>query len=393
MDEPEKSIVKNDEQFRLCLDCIEEDLLKNILVNPKSLVSVVFYNTVHSPNPNANFIDDDGLNTLVPPNCALFIPLKPISKDLIQYFKNFKGSEDLFDFDATYGSSDGSSFSEALWLCSRLIMQSNYKLVSSEIVLSTNNELPHPNSSKEQRQALERAKDLRENNVTIYMLPMLDDFDFEPFYKEFICEVFGCEEDEFHYDNPRDQRDRLLNRNQRANYQKACLRHMNFELTDGVALACDIYSLTRNAKKPGTVKMFRSSKEVVIGKRYHYVDEQNQNVEEQQDPDDGVEIVQRKVLPGELFKCQVVCGKEVQFGPDEFIKMKTIQSPGLRLLGFKPLEELQPRWMIKHCLFLYPNEKKTTGSTVLFRALWEKCMEKQKYALCTLTMRRATLPK
>lgn len=387
---PEKSIVQNDEQFRLCLDCIEADLLKTILNNPKNLVSVVFYNTLHSPKPSATFVDDEGVNTLVPANCAVFIPMRPISKELIQYFKNFKESDDLFDFDGTYGSSDASCFSEALWLCSRLIIQSNYKLVASEIVLCTNNELPHPNASKEQQQAIARAKDLCENNTAIYMLPMLDVFDFEPFYSEFISEVHGYEEDYAQQQKPKYQKDRLLGRVQRAHHQKSCLRHLNFELTEGVAMACDIYSLTRNAKKPGTVKMFRSTNEVVVGKRSYYVEGQTQNVE---DPDDEMEIEQRKVLPGELFKSQIVCGEEVKFGPDELIKMKSIQSPGLRLLGFKPLDELQPRWMLKHCLFMYPNEKKITGSTVLFRTLWEKCMEKQKYALCALTMRRATLPK
>lgn len=391
--DPEKSIVQNDKQFRECLDCIEADLLKNISVNPKNLVSVVFYNTLHSPKPDAAFVDDEGVNTLVPANCALFIPMKPISKELIQYFKNFKYSDDLFDFHGKFGSSDGSCFSEALWLCSRLIIQSNYKLVQSEIVLCTNNELPHPNTSKEQQQAIARAKDLRENNIGIYMLPMVDEFDFQPFYNEFICEVFGDEDDYQRIQKPTDQRYRLMNRVQRAYYQKSCLRHLNFELTEGVAMACDIYSLSRNAKKPGTVKMFRSNNEVVVGKRSYYVEGQNQTVDDNEGMDEEVEVVQRKVLPGELFKSQTVCGEEIQFGPDEIIKMKSIQSPGLRLLGFKPLDELQPRWMLKHCLFMYPNEKKITGSTVLFRTLWEKCMEKQKYALCTLTMRRATLPK
>lgn len=385
--DPEKSIVQNTEQFRLCLDCIEADLLKNILINPKNLVSVVFYNTLHSPKPNAKFIDEDSINTLVPANCALLIPMKPLSKDLIQYFKNFKESDDFFDFHATYGSFDGSSFSEALWLCSRLIIQSNYKLVASEIFLCTNNELPHPDGSQEQKKAIERASDLLENNVTVTMLPMVDKFDLEPFYKEFLCVVQDCEEDDFTSYGPVDQRDLLLNRACRANRKISCLRHLNFELADGVAMACDIYSLTRNVKKPNTVKMFRSNKEIVVGKRSHYVEEQHQGM------DGEVEIIKRKVLPGELFKSQVICGKEIMFGPDELVKMKSVQSPGLRLLGFKPMEELQPRWMIKHCLFLYPNESKITGSTVLFRTLWEKCMEKQKYALCTLTQRRATLPK
>lgn len=394
MDNPKKGIVHDDEQFQLCLDCIEADLLKTILVNPKKLVSVVFYNTLHSPKPNAKFIDDDCVNTLVPKNCALFIPLKPVSKDLIQYFKNFKESENLFDFDNKFGSSVYSCFSEALWLCSRLVMQSNYKLGSSNIFLFTNNELPHPDESEEQRLAIERAKDLVENNITMELVPMVDTIDLEPFYKEFLSKILDVEEDEFKCYGPQEQRYRLLNRDQRENYKTSCLRHLNFELADGVTMACDIFSLSRTAKKPNSVKMFRSNKEVVVGRRYHYVEEKNYNVEEE-DLNNGIEIVQRKVLPGELYKSQVICGEEIIFSPDEIIRMKSIQSPSLRLVGFKSMDKdssMHPL-MVKHCLFLYPNEKKTTGSTVLFRTLWQKCMDKQKYALCTLTMRRATLPK
>lgn len=393
-DYPKKSIVENDERFRLCLDCVEADMLNVILNKPKCLVSVVFYNTVHSPKPNALFVDDDSIATLVPPNCALFIPMKPITMQLIQYFKNFKESVDLFNFKGDYGSSNGSSFSEALWLCSRLILQSNYKLVSSEIILATNNELPHPDHSREQDNAFERAKDLCANNVTIYMLPIdtgnEDEFDVEPFYKEFISKVHGIEEEQFQCFVPDDQRCRLINREQRSNHKTSCLRHLNFELADGLAMACNVYSLTKTARKPATVKMLRENKEIVVGKRIHYVDQLN-GIEDQ-NPNEDIEM-QPRVLPGDLYKSQVICGKEITFAPDDYIKMKCMQTPGLRLVGFKPLKELKERWMTKHCLFLYPNETKINGSTQLFRSLWQKCLEKEKYALCTLIVRRATLPK
>lgn len=134
---------------------------------------------------------------------------------------------------------------------------------------------------------------------------------------------------------------------------------MNFELAEGLSLSCDIYSSTRNAKKPASVKMFRENKEVVVAKRSYYVDECN--------TEDQLEVVPRKVLTSELYKSQVICGKEILFKPEETIAMKTIQYPGIQLLGFKPLEYIKPRWMIKHRLFMYPNEKRIKGSTTLFR--------------------------
>lgn len=383
--QPGKSIIEDKEQFLLCLDCIEADMLKTIMMNSRDLVSVVFYNTLNSPAPRSQFVEEEGITTVVPPNCAVFIPLRPLSKDVVQHFKSFKESDDLFDFDRKYGSSNESCFSEALWLCSRLIMQSNYKLGVSKVILFTNNELPHPNGTKEQHQAIVRAKDLRENNAFVELVPMVDEFDIEPFFKEFICEVDGAEADQLHLDSPKALRHNLLNRVYRADYKKSCLRHLNFEMGNGISMSCDIFSFTRTAKKPNAVKMFRSNNEIVIGKRFYVVNEP--------DPDNESETIARKVLPGELYKSQTVCGKEIVFNPTEMIAMKSLQSPGLRLLGFKPLEQLKPRWMIKHCLFLYPNEQKTVGSTTLFRALWQKCLEKEMFALCSLTMIRRSSPK
>lgn len=378
--QPENSIITDNEQFMLCLDCIEADMLKSILINPKDLVSVVFYNTQFSPPASNLFVEDEAINTVTPSNCAVLIPLRPLNKDLIQYFKSFKESNDFFEFEHTFGSSDESCFSEALWLCSRLFIQSNYKLSASKILLFTNNELPHPNGTQEQQQAFIRAKDLCENNVSVELVPMVDEFNIEPFFKEFLCAVDEIDDDQLHLMCPKDQRYQLLNRIYRANFRKACLRHLNFEIADGISMSCDVFSFTRSAKKPNTIKMFRSNNEIVIGKRSYVVN----NPETDDD---------RKILPGELFKSQTICGKEIVFNPMEVIAMKSMQNPGIRLLGFKPLDQLENRWMIKHCLFLYPNEKKAIGSTTLFRAIWEKCLEKQMFALCALTMTRISSPK
>lgn len=370
--------IDNDDQFRLCLDCIEADLLKNILINPRDLVSVVFYNTHKNPPPSTQLTEGEDTNTVVPPNCAIFIPLKPLSKDLIQYFKNFHESDDFFNFRGLYGSSNGSYFSEALWLCSRLIMRCNYRLFDSKIILFTNNELPH--SVGEQQQAFIRARDLYDNQISVDLVPLVDEFDLDPFFKEFLSAVEGTEPEEFRCDLPIDQRFKLINRLHRRNYRKSCLRHINFEFVNDVSMSCDIFSLTRNAKKPNSVKILRENKEVVLAKRSYFVYEENS-----ENP--------VKVLTSQLCKSQEICGKPILFSPEEIIAMKTIQAPGLRLLGFKPLNRLKQRWMIKHSWFLYPNEKRIGGSTILFRALWEKCLEKQKYALCTIILRRCTPPK
>lgn len=383
------AIFEDVEEFRLCLDCIEADLLKNILINSRDLVSVVFYNTVNSPPPSTQLTEGEDITIVVSKNCAVFIPLKPLSKELIQYFKSFRESNDYFDFATKYGISNGSCFSEALWLCSRLIIRCNYKLMASNIILFTNNVQPHMPGTPEEQQAFVRAKDLHENNIGVDLVPMVDDFDEERFFKEFLIRVQGdIDEGQYRDERPVDKRHRLLNRSNRLNYRKACSRHINFELAEGVAMSVDIFSSVRSAKKPNSIKILRQTKEVAVAKRGYVVQESNPSVNE-----DENETTSRKVLTSQLYKSQQICAKEILFSPDEVIVMRSIQDPGLRLLGFKPLDGLKTRWMIKHSLFVYPNDKRIAGSATLFRALWQKCLEKRKYALCTITMRRNATPK
>lgn len=313
------------------------------------------------------------------------MPLKPLAKEPIQYFKNFKESDDFFDFDNKYGQSTASKFSEALWLCSRHFMHCNYKLVNSTIYIFTNNEEPHSPVSAELQQTFLRAKDLCDNNVSVVLVPMVDEFDIEPFYKEFLCTVENAESDGLRFESPKEQRDYLLNRVYQRDYRKNCLRYLKFTLGDGLDIGCGIYSFTKATKIPSAIKMYRDTNDVIISKRCVFAENYNE--------DAGSFEYTRRLMPGELFKCQEIAGKEIIFSSEELASIQSLAPPGLQLLGFKPLEVLPERFLIKHIAFLYPNESTIKGSTKLFRALWEKCLEKKKFALCVLTYRRKVSPR
>lgn len=249
-------------------------MLKGILINAKDLVSVVFYNTQKSPLPETS--DVDTMSIVVPDNCAIFMPMQPLNKECIQYFKNFRQSNDFFDFANKYGSSTGSCFSESLWLCSRLIMRCNYKLVNSKIILFTNNEQPHSAGNVELRKAYERAKDLFDINCIVDLVPMVDEFNLDLFYKEFLCAVHELEPDEFRINKPAEQRKALLQRLFRRNFRKnSCMRHLQLHLGDDLAIECDVHSFTRKAQKPSAVKILKENNDVVIAKRVHYLQERD----------------------------------------------------------------------------------------------------------------------
>lgn len=400
------------------------------MINANDLVSVVFYNTEKSPAPNEIFCNDDALPVdVVPKNCAVLIPLMQMNKEVIQYFKNFRESVDFFDFLNKYGVSDTSSFSEALWLCSRTFIRCSRQLVNSKIILFTANDQPHMPGSQQLQQTFIRAEDLKMTNTTIDLVPLVendDDFDMELFYIEFLCAVNGIEDkDEFRWHKPSDQRYLLENRLYRRNYRKNCLRHIKWELGDGLAIGCDVHSFTRSALKPTAIKIDRATNDVIISKRSQVAITSTETINADVDvaasavsvaasavsvPDSGIgssgnairvnsqpqienEINETKAMPGQIYKSQSVCGSDILFNLEEMTNLKSIMHPGIRLLGFKPITTLKTRWFVKHHCFLYPDESKIKGSTKLFRALWERCMEKEKYALCVITMQRKSTPR
>lgn len=402
-----KSISDKEDQFRLCLECIEEDMLKSVSENPKDMAAVVFYNTENSPAPS-DIAEDDAVIT-TPPHCAVFQSLKPLSKQSISRFKNFRKSGDLFDFANTYGTNPNGKFAEALWLCSRIFMRCHYKLSTSTIILFTNNEQPHMPGSAELQQTMRRAVDLMENDISVWLVPMVDVFNCDLFYKEFLSQVADEEEEAFREIEPHSRRQILLNRISRKNYRKKCLRHINLVIGDGLEISCDLHSFTKLTKKPTAIRMLRDTHEELVGKRCYVTasaetgaaPSSNAGAQTSNDGamdtgpqmDAGNGMVTQKLLPGELFKYQSIGGQEVAFSADELTSIKTLVPPGMRLLGFKPIETLTPRCFVKCCVFLSPSDGLIKGSTKLFRALWEKCLEKEKYALCTLTYRRKVAPR
>lgn len=262
--------------------------------------------------------------------------------------------------------------------------------------------------SAELQQTMRRAVDLMENDISVWLVPMVDEFNCDLFYKEFLSRVADEEEESFRAIEPKSRRDILTNRISRKNYRKKCLRHINLVIGDGLEISCDLHSFTKLTKKPTAIKMLRDTHEELVGKRCYVsasaesylsaAPTSNAGAQMDTGPQMGAGnadngMITRKLLPGELFKYQSIGGQEVAFSAEELTSFKTLVPPGMRLLGFKPIETLAPRCFVKCCVFLSPSDDLIKGSTKFFRALWEKCFEKGKYALCTLTYRRKVAPR
>lgn len=363
--------------FKEALTLVEAIMRNKIISSEKDLVGVIFFNTEHSPALPDDIEMETGL--VVPKKTAIFMPLANPSAESIRKIINFRESEDLFDFDRKFGHSQDSNLSDVLWLCSRVFTRCGYKLEQSSIVLFTSNDEPHPAGSYEYQQSFVKAKDLQQLDVNIVLIPMSEEFDGSKFYREFLCTVASEDPDQYQFPCYQESREPLLTRIFRKDFKKKAISHIKWQLSDDVSLGVNIYSLSRKTKYPAKVKLLRDTNEVIISKRSYQIvtTDEDQNVSES-----------RPLLPGDQRKTQTVGGEKVSFSVDEVTNMKQMLPPGIRLLGFKPISKVSLANHLRSSLFLYPDESTISGSTVLFRALYEKCLAKQKAAYCMLTMRR-----
>uniref|UniRef100_A0A0P6J643 ATP-dependent DNA helicase 2 subunit 1 n=1 Tax=Aedes aegypti TaxID=7159 RepID=A0A0P6J643_AEDAE len=362
--------------FKETLALIEAIMRNKIISSEKDLVGVVFYNTEHSPAPADEIELETGL--VVPKKTAIYMPLSNPSADSIRKIINFKDSEDL-DFDRKFGHSQDSNLSDVLWLCSRLFTRCGYKLEQSSIVLFTSNDEPHSAGSYEYQQCFVKAKDLQQLDINIVLIPMSEQFDGSKFYQEFLCTVADEDPDQFTFPCYQESREPLLARIFRRDFKKKALSHVKWQLSDDVSLGVNIYSLSRKTKYPAKVKLLRDTNEVIVSKRSYQVICADHD---QSGPSS------KPLLPGDQRKTLTIGGEKVSFSVDEVTNMKQMLQPGIQLLGFKPISKVSPVNHLRSSLFLYPDEGTISGSTVLFRALYEKCLAKQKAAFCMLTMRR-----
>lgn len=178
------------ERFSEALDIVRKALISGLLVNSNDLIGIVFANTEKNPDPyEASSVD----NIVVPQNCAVFLPLRELSKSIVEHYLRFMETVEQ-EFGANYGivgNGGTADFSAMLRLCINLLGNAGYNLVSSTLVYLTDRATPHPPNSNLYQRALQKAKDLEGKEIEFQVIPMVDEFDYEPFYKEFLTLVEG----------------------------------------------------------------------------------------------------------------------------------------------------------------------------------------------------------
>ncbi|XP_020713797.1 ATP-dependent DNA helicase 2 subunit 1 isoform X1 [Ceratitis capitata] len=372
------------ERFSEALDIVRKALISGLLVDNKDLIGIVFANTAKNPNPFEAYSLE---NVVVPPNCAVFLPLGELSKSIVEHYLRFMETAEE-DFGKKYGvmgNGGNADFSVMLRLCINLFENAGYNLVSSTLVYLTDRATPHPTNSNLYQRALQKAKDLEGKEIEFQVVPMVDDFDYDPFYKEFLTLVEDGNIAEFEPRNPEELRSLLSDRKLRQNVLRRSLGHFKLSLGPDLSISARYYNYFKLRFMPRKVRMLRKDNSIVQQKHVTTVRKESQ--EDKQ----IVEEFQVKQTGG-WYEINIG-DMPIRITPQQINRVRNLHAPGMMLLGFKQISELPENWYYKPQNFMYPDEKIISGSKRLFRALWERCLERNKMAICLFMRKRKSIPR
>ncbi|XP_051493004.1 X-ray repair cross-complementing protein 6 [Apus apus] len=350
--------------FDMTIQCIRNVYTNKIISSDRDLLSVVFYGTEKNKN-SADFKHIYVLQELDNPGAKRVLELD-----------QYRGDEGRVLFRETFGHNTDYSLGEALWACSNLFSDVRVRLSHKRIMLFTNEDDPHANDSAKAKLARTRAGDLRDTGIILDLMHLKKPggFDISLFYRD----IINIAEDEDLGIQPEEsgKLEHLMKKVRAKETKKRTLSRLNLYLNKDLSLSVGVYNLVRKAYKPYPVKLYRETNEPVKTKTRMFNGKTGS-----------------LLLPSDTKRAQTYGNCQIVLEKEETEEIKRFESPGLFLIGFKPLSMLKRHHHIKPSQFIYPEESVVSGSTTLFNALLIKCLEKEVVALCRYTARRNTPPR
>ncbi|KFW89471.1 X-ray repair cross-complementing protein 5, partial [Phalacrocorax carbo] len=350
--------------FDMTIQCIRSVYTSKIISSDRDLLSVVFYGTEKNKN-QADFKHIYVLQELDNPGAKRVLELD-----------RYRGDEGQILFRETFGHNADYSLGEALWACSNLFSDVRVRLSHKRIMLFTNEDNPHANDSAKAKLARTRAGDLRDTGIILDLMHLKKPggFDISLFYRD----IINIAEDEDLGIQPEEsgKLEHLMKNVRAKETKKRTLVRLNLYLSKDLSLSVGVYNLIQKAYKPYPVKLYRETNEPVKTKTRMFNGKTGS-----------------LLLPSDTKRAQTYGNRQIVLEKEETEELKRFDSPGLFLIGFKPLSMLKQHHHMKPSQFIYPEESLVSGSTTLFNALLMKCLEREVMALCRYTARRNTPPR
>lgn len=347
--------------FGAVTEALEADIKKRIINNPGDQVAVVFYNT----RGKKNIQELEHVFVLE----ELGLPSAKLIKDMSTIQEGF--AERIGSRTAIPESSRDNPLYNALWVAQGLFRTGgSSKNVLKRILLFTNNDDPFGEAdplaqADMRRTTIQRAKDAQDLGIQLELYPMSrpgEQFNVKIFYAEMI-QIPDDESASSFMLKATSKFGDLVDAMKKKIFKKRMVRHVLFEVAEGVEFGLRSYAMVRPAK---------------IVKEMSVTAQENIPIKAEVSlicQDTGA------LLTGPIKRFQQFGSARAVFTPEEVAEVKRVTSKDLKLIGFKPLSCLKDYHNLRPATFLYPDEEVVLGSFCMAIALHRAMVKLQKFAL------------
>jgi len=342
---------------------IESFLKTKIITNEKDLFSLILYNT----QSEKNILQFKGINNLISisePDARLIKEIKilvsktdpNLNPNYISFIQEkFNPVKDM-----------EVSLNDALWICQTEFKIYDAKKYNRRIFLFTDNDDPMLNNMTERKRTIQRGKDMLDSEIVLELFPMNVNrpFDMRKFYSDIIT-IDNLSEDLVLSRGSFESRLRELSKRIRQKeIKKRTLGRCPFFLSKDIKFNINFYAGLHKATKPKSY--------LVDGKTNKNLNVVNHAICKET----GSVLYQNQIGTYQEYG-----GSKVIFSKDDMKKIKTMDDPGLKLMGFKDASFIKPYHNIRESYFLYPNEFLSNGASQLCDALIKQLTVKNKVAI------------
>ena len=343
---------------------ITENFLKTkIISNQNDLFGIVLFNT-DKINNEMNFEGVNILFKIEAPNAFNIKKIKMMAQNCDPEVNKEKYKSELDEIFKPIENYDKKSYKR-------------------RIFLFTDNDDPIPNP-QEKNICIQRAKDMSDSDITIELFPMNFDnkrFNLNNFYAQIIPansddDLDGGNDNILSIEQCTDRLRELTKRIRQKEIKKRTLGKCPFYLTNNTKIYMNVYSCIKKSNKgrifnvdAKTNKLLKIANSIIC-------------------KDTGSEL-----YPEQVGTYQLYGNKKIPFTKEEMGKIKFLEEPGMKLMGFKSIDSIKPYYNLRESYFIYPNELYSNGSSKLIDALIKQMLNKNKCAIVKFVAREGSVIK
>ena len=362
---------------------VTENFLKTkIISNQNDLFGMILFNTAITNN-DMNF---EGVNTLykiAAPNAFIIKNIKITSQNCDPELNESNYKKELNNIFKPVEDSKNSNLSNALWVVHSVLKNYDKKSYKRRIFLFTDNDDPITDT-QEKNICIQRAKDMNDSDITIELFPMNLDcqsFNINNFYAQIIPansddDLDGGNDNLINIDQCTDRLRELTKRIRQKEMKKRTLGRCPFFLSNNTKIYMNVYSTIKKANKGRMYNVDAKTNKLLKGVNSMICKES------------GAEL-----YPEQIGTYQLYGNKKIIFSKEEMDKIKFLEDPGMKLMGFKSIDSIKPYYNIRESYFIYPNELLSNGSGKLVSALIKQMANKKKCAIVKFVAREGSTVK